>query len=467
MASRVIMPKLTDSMVEGVVVKWRKAEGDRVESGDVLAEIETDKAVMDLEAFGSGTLRKILVSEGSTVPSGALIGIIAEPDEDIESLSKGTPAPAQKAAAETEALGKEAVPREKEPGASGQGSVPREQEPVQAGSGGEGEMADPGLTDSGRAAAPGKGSVPREKEPVQREKEPVSAGSGREGAMTSSGQASEMPASVSPRVRTLAREQGIDLTGVKGSGPGGRIIERDIKPLEAKRETKDSTPKSGVQHVPLSQMRKAVVRMTTQSKAPVPHFYVMIEADMTDGLRIVDESKSAQSPVSINHLIIASCARALRQHPAVNAAFGGDAIKVFTSIDIGIAVSVEDGLIVPVLRDCGSKTLAQIAEAERVLVSRTRNRQLQPEEYSNPTFLISNLGMYEVVENFIALILPPAAAALAVGSIREVPVARHGRVEIRSCVKMTLSCDHRVIDGVGAAKFLQALKSELEHPEQL
>jgi pyruvate dehydrogenase E2 component (dihydrolipoamide acetyltransferase) len=151
----------------------------------------------------------------------------------------------------------------------------------------------------------------------------------------------------------------------------------------------------------------------------------------------------------------------------LNAAFAGDAIQIFSSIDIGIAVSVEDGLIVPVLRDCGSKTLAQIAEAERALVTRTRNRQLRPEEYSNPTFLISNLGMYDVVESFIALILPPAAAALAVGSIREVPVARYGRVEIGPCVKMTLSCDHRVIDGVGAAKFLQTLKSELEHPEQL
>ena len=446
MASRVIMPKLTDSMEEGVVVKWRKAEGDRVESGDVLAEIETDKAVMDLEAFGSGTLRKILVPEGSTVPSGTLIGIIAEPDEDLESLSKGSPPPAEKAAAEkTEAFGQEPDAREKEP-------VARGKEPVPAGSGRAGEMAG-----SGRAGAmakesvpPGKGSVPRDKEPDAREKEPVPAGSGRAGA-------------ISPRVRTLAREHGIDLTAVKGSGPGGRIIERDIKPLTPKPESKDTTPKPGVQHVPLSQMRKAVVRITTQSKAPIPHFYVTIEADMTDSLRIVEKSKSAQSTVSINHLFIAACARALRQHPALNAAFVGDAIQIFSSIDIGIAVSVDDGLIVPVLRDCGSKTLAQIAEAERALVTRTRNRQLQPEEYSNPTFLISNLGMYDVVENFIALILPPAAAALAVGSIREVPVAREGRVEIRRCVKMTLSCDHRVIDGVGAAKFLQALKSELEH----
>jgi pyruvate dehydrogenase E2 component (dihydrolipoamide acetyltransferase) len=317
------------------------------------------------------------------------------------------------------------------------------------------------MAGSGRAGAPGKGSVSADPGRAGE-----MAGPGRAGAVSEE-QAPVSEGAVSPRVRTLAREQGIDLTAVKGSGPGGRIVERDIKSLTTKRETKDSAPQPGVQHVPMSQMRKAVVRITTQSKAPIPHFYITIEVDMSGSVRIVEESKSAQSTLSINHLIIASCARALRQHPALNAAFAGDAIQIFSSIDIGIAVSVEDGLIVPVLRDCGSKTLAQIAEAERALVTRTRNRQLRPEEYSNPTFLISNLGMYDVVESFIALILPPAAAALAVGSIREVPVARYGRVEIGPCVKMTLSCDHRVIDGVGAAKFLQTLKSELEHPEQL
>ncbi len=453
MASRVIMPKLTDSMEEGVVVKWRKAEGDRVESGDVLAEIETDKAVMDLEAFASGTLRKILVQEGSTVPSGALIGIIAEPDEDIQTISKDSPGPAQQAAAEkTEATGKEGLRREKEP-------VPREKEPVSADSGRAGAPGKGSVSaDPGRAGDTGKGSVSADPGRAgDTGKGSVSADPGRAGAMADSG-------AVSPRVRALAREQGIDLTGVKGSGPGGRIIERDIKAVPPKRETNGSAPKPRVQHVPLSQMRKAVVRITTQSKAPIPHFYVTIEADMKDGLRIVEGSKATQSPVSINHLIIASCARALRQHPALNAAFAGDAIQVFSSIDIGIAVSVEDGLIVPVLRDCGSKTLAQIAEAERALVTRTRNRELKPDEYSNPTFLISNLGMYDV-ENFIAVILPPAAAALAVGSIREMAVAREGRVEIGRRMKMTLSCDHRVIDGAGAAKFLQTLKSELEHPK--
>ena len=397
MASRVIMPKLTDSMVEGVVVKWRKAEGEQVESGDVLAEIETDKAVMDLEAFGSGTLRKILVPEGTTVASGALIAIIAGPDEDIQGFLKGSPSPA----------------------------------PLSSGA----------KEERGATASPNSLASPEERVEV-RGQEP----------------------SMSPRARTLAREQGLDLGKVKGSGPGGRIVERDVEALLGKKDPKDQTaPTSTAQDIPLSQMRKAVARITTQSKAPIPHFYVTIEADMAQALRIVEESKSSNSPVSVNHLMIASSARALQQHPGVNAAFAGDAIRLFSKIDIGIAVSLEDGLIVPVLRDCGSKTLAQIAEAERSLVSRTRNRELAPHEYSNPTFLISNLGMYDV-ENFIAVILPPAAAALAVGSVREVPVAHDGRVEVGRRVKMTLSCDHRVIDGTSAAKFLQTLKQELQHP---
>jgi len=382
MASRVIMPKLTDSMEEGVVVKWRKAEGERVESGDVLAEIETDKAVMDLEAFASGTLRKILVPEGTTVPSGTLIGVIGESDEDIRGILAG----AQPSAARP--------------------SAPR--------------------------PSPAAVASPEEDKRA------------------------------SPRVRTLAREHGIDLKAVKGSGPGGRIIERDLEPFLTKKE------QPTVREVPLSQMRKAIVRMTTQSKAPVPHFYVTIEVEMAEGLRVIEESKKAapSSPISINHLLIAAAARALRQHQGLNASFAGETIRLFSSIDIGIAVALEDGLIVPVLRDCGSKTLAQIAEAERALVARARGRDLSPEEYTGATFLISNLGKFDV-ESFIAVILPPAAAALAVGSVREVPVVRDGRVEVGHRMMLTLSCDHRVIDGAVAAQFLQTFKQALERARDL
>jgi pyruvate dehydrogenase E2 component (dihydrolipoamide acetyltransferase) len=215
-------------------------------------------------------------------------------------------------------------------------------------------------------------------------------------------------------------------------------------------------------------MRKAIVRATTQSKAPVPHFYVTTEVDMGEGLRLVEESKKRgdRPPVSITHLIIAAAARGLVQHPGLNAAFAGETIRVFPAIDIGIAVALEDGLIVPVVRDCGKKPLRQIADAERVLVTRARNRELTPEEYTGATFSISNLGMFDV-ENFIAVILPPAAAVLAVGSVREVPVVKNGRVEVGSRLKLTLSCDHRVVDGAAAAKFLQAFKRGLEHPGDL
>lgn len=334
MASRVIMPKLTDSMEEGVVVKWRKAEGERVESGDVLAEIETDKAVMDLEAFASGVLRKILVPEGATVLSGALIGVIAEPDEEIEGL--------------------------------------------------------------------------------------------------------------------LAEQ----------SSPSKPAVSAEASPA--------ATPAAPMREIPLTQMRKAIVRATTQSKAPVPHFYVTIEVDMADGLGMVEDSKKppARAPISLNHLVLAAAARALTQHPGINAAFAGETIRLFSRIDIGIAVALTDGLIVPVLRDCGHKTLAQIVETERALVTRAKNRDLSPEDCAGATFLISNLGAFDV-ESFSAVILPPAAAVLAVGSAREVPVVRDGRVEAGHRMKVTMSCDHRVIDGAAAAQFLHAFKQAVEQARDL
>src|SRR5438034_3462838 len=358
MASRIIMPKLTDSMEEGVVVKWRKSEGDHVESGDVLAEIETDKAVMDLEAFASGTLRKILVGEGTTVPSGALIGVIAEPAEDIQGLLKDAPEPAKKAAAVAQATIAPAQPSARQDGQSRPPDAP----------------------------FPGVEAV-------------------KEEAMVSTEQGE---ATASPRVRTLAREHGIDLKKVKGSGPSGRIVERDLSPFltsaassqSAVPIVKDQIKQEGQipartpaqaggktvgdkvaegplpaegEEVPLSQIRKAIARITVQSKAPIPHFYITTEVDMGEAMRMVEESKSSRSPISINHLVITASARALRLHPGINASFAGDRIRIWRRIDIGIAVALEDGLIVPVVRDCGSKSLTEIAEEERALVQRTRN----------------------------------------------------------------------------------------------
>jgi pyruvate dehydrogenase E2 component (dihydrolipoamide acetyltransferase) len=396
MGSRVVMPKLTDTMEEGVVVKWKKQEGEAVAAGDVLAEIETDKAVMDLEAFASGVLRRVLASEGETVKAGALIGVIGEPDEDISPLLSEQASEAGKPAAGP---------------SPGDKRAPSPPEPAKT-----------------REAAPPKAEI-----------------------------------KASPRARTLARERGIDLNTVAGSGPDGRIVEEDI----AKATPARAKPPGHAVEQPLSQMRKAIARTTTQSKGPVPHFYVTTDIDMEEADRFRHQFRQLRpNPPGVNDLIVKAAALALLRHPEINASFAGEAIRRHASIDIGIAVGLDEGLISPVLRDCGSKSLLEIAEQAHVLITRARNRQLRPEEYSDATFSISNLGMFDV-ENFIAILMPPEAAALAVGSIREVPVADSGRVRVGRQMKVTLSCDHRVIDGIQAAKFLKEFKRILEHPLEL
>jgi pyruvate dehydrogenase E2 component (dihydrolipoamide acetyltransferase) len=398
MSSRVVMPKLTDTMEEGVVVKWRKREGEAVATGDVLAEIETDKAVMDLESFSSGILRKILASEGETVKAGTLIAVVAEPDEDIEPVLKQTTAPAPKPPA---AAGSKESPQKKE--------APRKPE------------AQPAAADRIK---------------------------------------------VSPRARAMAAERGIDLAAVKGTGPGGRIVERD---LEAPREPAAKVPagRPGDVTRPLSQMRKAIARATTQSKAPVPHFYLTIEIDMAEAERLRRLIKqTAGTHPSLNDLIIKAAAMALVRHPEINVSYEGEALRQHASIDIGVAVGLEDGLISPVLRNCGSKSLTQISAEMRDLIERARNKRLSPQEYTGATFSISNLGMYDV-ESFIAVLIPPEAAALAVGAVRDVTSLEDGTAKVSRRMKVTMSCDHRILDGLQGAKFLREFKRLLEHPLEL
>ncbi len=393
MASRVVMPKLTDTMEEGVVVKWKKHEGDSVGSGDVLAEIETDKAVMDLEAFASGTLRRVLVNEGTTVKAGALIAVIAEPDEDISSVLADTIVPA--------------------PGA------PREPEPRKVESPSTSPLS----------------SLGEEKGPIK----------------------------ASPRAKAMAAERGIDLSTLKGSGPGGRIVEEDVIKAGAA-----SVPRAtGATDRPLSQMRKAIARTTTQSKAPVPHFYLTAEIAMEEAEQLRAQLKqSRRSHPSLTDMIVKAAALALTRHPEINVSYAGDVLRQHGSIDIGIAVGLDDGLIAPVLRDCASKTLEDIATESRGLIERARNKRLQPHEYTGATFSVSNLGMFDV-ENFIAVIMPPEAAAIAVGAVRDVAVAGAGGVKPGRRMKVTLSCDHRALDGVQGAKFLKEFKRILEHPQEL
>ncbi|MBA2484506.1 MAG: 2-oxo acid dehydrogenase subunit E2 [Nitrospira sp.] len=393
MASRVVMPKLTDTMEEGVLLAWKKHEGDRIQAGEVIAEIETDKAVMDLEAFAPGVLRKILVLDGATVQSGTLIAVIAEADEDIAAA-----------------------------------------------------MAD------GVTAAP---SVGTGSQPVATSKAGASA--------PSSGPSAGARPFASPRAKAMAAERGIDLSTVTGTGPGGRIVEEDV--------VKGSAPtapalSAGIDQ-PLSQMRKAIARSTVQSKAPVPHFYLTIEIDMEPVERWRGQFKqNRQTHPSVTDLLIKAVALALTRHPELNVSFAGDAIRRYEHIDIGVAVGMEDGLITPVVRDCGVKSLADISTETKSLIERARQKRLQPQEYMGATVSISNLGMFDV-DNFIAVLMPPQAASIAVGAIREAPVVSKGSITVGRRMNVTLSCDHRALDGLMGAQFLKEFKRILEHPQEL
>lgn len=418
MITRVVMPKLTDTMEEGVVVAWKKHEGDAVDSGDILAEIETDKAVLDLESFGSGVLRKVLVPEGETVKAGKLIAVIGEQDDDIEATLVET-SEAQTVAPDPQ---------------KDSAAPPPQQKPSHA--------------------------SPAPPIPTKGEK---SSSAKKEARDTKTDTSPDVRIKVSPRAKVLAKEQGIDLSTIKGSGPEGRIVEVDIQgqvdtPKVLEREAKD---------IPLSQMRKAIARVTTSSKAPVPHFYLTTEVAMDQAERLRKQMEElGNGPLSLTVLFVRAAALALARHPEMNVSFMGEALRRHATIDIGIAVALEEGLITPVIQDCAGKNILQVAEEIRDLFVRAKSQQLTPEEYAGATFSISNLGMYEV-DNFIAVLMPPQAASLAIGAVNIVPVARGRAIKLSRRMKVTLSCDHRALDGAQGARFLQSFKRALEKPLEL
>jgi pyruvate dehydrogenase E2 component (dihydrolipoamide acetyltransferase) len=408
MPFQVIMPKLSDAMTEGRVIQWLKKEGDRVQGGDVLASIETDKAEIELEAFGGGVLRKILVGDEQTVPVGQLIAVIAELDEDITGLLKGAAVPAAGAPAPAKA---EAKPMAPAPPAAAAPAAP----PAEA------------------------GWVP-----------------------------------ASPIARRMARDAGIDLAQVKGSGPGGRILERDVEAYLA-----TQAQRLGGAEVPvgerefedkdLSTIRKTIAARMVQSKAPIPHFTVTVEVDMGVALELrksLNAIDAQAEKLSVNDIIVKATALALQRHPAINASYNNGQVRLFKHVHIGVAVALEDGLIVPVIRECDRKSLGEIAREAKTIVERARARKLCPEEYSGGTFVISNLGMFDVVE-FTAVIDPAHGAILAVGAIEEKPAVMNGQITVRQRMRLTGSFDHRIIDGAMGAKFLQELKKILENPVQL
>ena len=470
--TKVVMPKLSDAMESGKIIKWLKKEGDRIQGGDILAEVETDKADVEMEAFGAGVLRKILVPAGDTAPIGTLIGVIAEPGEDITALvasAAGGGAGAGSGAQKTP-LRPEPVPAPPPAAASAVPSAPRPvaaspsappapvARPVVAGAqAAVGAGVGPSQAPAGAGLAPGVAAAAAGTAPA--------GGASALAAVTSSGRVK-----ASPLAKKIAAQTGVDLRLIQGSGPGGRIIRRDVEGAGTSAAPAAVAAVAGAEFedVPLSQMRAAIARRMPLSKAPVPHFYVTSEVAMDRAWELREQLNAleGQPKISVNDFVIRACALALLKHPGVNASLQGDAIRVYHRAHIGIAVALDDGLITPVLRDCHAKPLAQIAVESRDLAERARNRKLRAPELSGATFSISNLGMFDVAE-FSAIINPPEGAILAVGSVRRVPVVDAAGLGVGRRMMLTISCDHRVMDGAMGARFLQDVKRLLEEPLRL
>ncbi|HEY7518199.1 MAG TPA: dihydrolipoamide acetyltransferase family protein [Methylomirabilota bacterium] len=442
--TKVQMPKLSEAMESGKIIKWLKKEGDRVQSGDILAEVETDKADVEMEAFGSGVLRKILVGNGEKAAVGALIGVIAEPNDDIGAVvaQSGSAAPKASAPAPAEESRRPAaVPPQ-----------PRREDHAE-----RSPSPSRGPEAPARPTAPAQPTAPPQ---------PVTVGADDGGRVKAS-----------PLARKIAAQSGVDLKLVQGSGPGGRIVRRDVEAAgsaPAARATGAAPqriagqPGVEFEDVALTPMRATIAKRMPLSKGPVPHFYVTSEVAMDAAWELREQLNGleGQPKISVNDLVVRACALALLQHPGVNASFQGESIRVFHRVHMGIAVALEEGLITPVLRDAHAKSLAQLAAESRDLAERARQRKLRTQELSGATFSISNLGMFDVAD-FSAIINPPEGAILAVGSVRKVPVVTEGGLGVGRRMAVTLSCDHRVMDGAMGARFLQDVKRLLEEPLRL
>jgi pyruvate dehydrogenase E2 component (dihydrolipoamide acetyltransferase) len=457
--SKVVLAKLSPTMEEGTIVKWTKKEGDPVKQGDVLAEIEKDKANMEMEALGSGVLRKILVPAGGKAPIGSLIGVIADPNEDIEPLIAKESAKAGAAAKPAAA-----------PAAAPAAPAP---EPAQAAAEATAKAAP---ADQPASAASAEKTPPAPPAPAAR---PAPAPAPVAASPSTGGEGGRVKAS--PLARSMAAHQNIDLTSVAGSGPGGRIIKRDIeswagpRPSAAPARSSAPAPRPAPpgpsitpgQELPLSNMRKTIAKRLTESKFGAPHYYVTVEIDMDAAVDLREQiQRLEEGKVSFNDLVVKACAKALTRFPMVNASWGGDKIATHADVNIGIAVAIPDGLITPVVRNADRKSILDIAHEVRDLATRARDRKLKPEEFSGSTFTISNLGMFDV-DSFTAIINPPDSAILAVGAVRKVPVVDGDTIRPGHRMKVTMSSDHRVIDGALAAQFLAEVRRLLEAPVAL
>ena len=432
MAEVIKMPRLSDTMEEGNIVGWQKKVGDAVEPGDILAEVETDKATMELESFNSGVLLHIGVAEGP-VPVEGVIAIIGDKGENIDDLL-----------AEIQS-----------------GGTATKEEANVSDNGAAREEAEPKKEETKAAQAPASTPAPtKSAAPVQ-----PSHNDGRIFA--------------SPLAKKMANDSGLDISMITGSGENGRVVKSDIENAiangTASAGSSQATMPQMVSHLnadvygdkPISQMRKVIAKRLGESKFSAPHFYLTVEINMDNSItarKAINED--AEVRISFNDMVVKASAAALRKHPLINGSWLGDKITYHQNINIGVAVAVEEGLLVPVIRDADLKSLTMIKTEIKALAGKAKDRKLSPDEMSGNTFTISNLGMFDI-EEFTAIINPPDACILAVGTIVEKPIVKEGQIVIGNMMKVTLSCDHRIVDGAKGAAFLQTLKAFLENPVKI
>ena len=427
MAEIIRMPKMSDTMEEGVIATWLKKVGDDVKSGDILAEVETDKATMELESYDDGVLLHIGVKDGDSVPVDGVIAIIGEKDENVKSILEELDdnPPVDKEDIESNDI-EEETDINKENTETPVAKVDTEEDEV--------------LEDS-----------------------------------SNNTDLSDSRVKASPLAKKLADEKGISLLNIKGSGDGGRIIKQDIenysdiKPLESESKKQEITlptiySEESYEEIPVSQMRKTISKRLAESKFSAPHFYLTMEINMDnciEGRKKINETSEIK--ISFNDIILKACAVALRKHPMVNASFLTDKIRVNNHVHIGVAVAVDEGLLVPVIKFADNKSLSHISTEVKMLANKAKNKQLQPSEWEGNTFTISNLGMFGIDE-FTAIINPNDSCILAVGGIKNTPIIKNGEIVPGNVMKVTLSCDHRIVDGALGASFLQTLKELIEDP---
>ena len=449
------MPKLSPTMEEGQISRWLKKEGDAIEANEPIAEVDTDKATMEVTSLDAGTLLKIVVGDGANAKLGETIGIIGEKGEDFSALLK-----------ESETNGN---------------SAPKAEEKVATK---EEKPAEP-LAEKASVASASNGSAQKNVAETEGRSYDAQRPGAKEDAENSKFQISDSKSNdgrmiVSPIAARMAAENNIDLKTLKGSGPNGRIIKRDIETvisqqLSVNSQTEKNAPSFSTAEVQgasafreenTSKMRQIIASRLAESIGPIPTFYLTVEIEMDNALEFrkqINATLKEDEKVSVNDIIVKVAAMSSLKHPFVNSSYRSDKIRFYEDADVGVAVAIDEGLITPVIRGANKKGIAQIAAEVKELAKRARDKKLQPEEYTGATFSISNLGMFGIKE-FTAIINPPEAAIFAIGGATPTAVVRNGEIVIRSIMSVTMSCDHRVIDGATGAKFLQTFKQMLENP---